>query len=102
MILTQYAMLCFELSKELSTAFPALGLFEALTDAFIGIGAGSDVEEALIGLRVLYYRRSPALHRQYDGALTLPELFHEVAGAAAERGQRLNILGMSSMGCPCI
>src|SRR6266540_1378833 len=88
-------MLCFELSKELFdvTAFPALGLFEALTDAFIRIGAGRDVEEALIGLRVLHYRGSPALHRQYDGALTLPELFHEVAGAAAERGQRLNILG---------
>src|ERR1700722_13659524 len=53
---------------------------------------GGDVEQALIGSCVLNDARPPALNRQDYGSLALFELFHKVAGPAAEGGQRLDIL----------
>jgi len=55
-----------------------------LSDAFIRVGASRNVEQSLISVRILDYCGSPALHRQRHRAFTLPEVFHEVARAAAE------------------
>src|ERR1700722_17853707 len=90
----RYAMDGFEFGKELVSvaAFALLGLFEALADALVSVGAGGDVEQALIGSCVLNDGRRPALNRQDYGSLALFELFHKVAGPAAEGGQRLDIL----------
>src|SRR5713226_5091693 len=73
---------------------PGLSFFhvrQALTDTFLNIGAGSNVEQALIGLSILHDRRGLSLHGKHHRALALLELFHEVAGAAAESGQRLDV-----------
>src|SRR5208337_1036896 len=51
------------------------------------------VEQALIGCGVLHHSRCLPIHRKYHGALALLELLHEVAGLAAESGQRLDVLG---------
>src|ERR1035437_3574316 len=93
MILTRYAACGFEFSKELLGVTPlsSLGLLQALADAFSSVGAGSDIEQALIGSRILHDGFSLALDREHDGPLALLELFHEIARAAAESGQRLNV-----------
>jgi hypothetical protein len=83
-----------ELSKEIANgpAFSATRFFESLTDALPGIGAGSDIKKALVGLRILHDRGGLPLHRQYYWTLASVQLLHEVTGAAAERGQRMDIL----------
>src|ERR1700674_2315274 len=95
MILTRYAMLRFKFRKELFdvAAFPPLGLLQALANSFENVCVGGDVEQALVGLRVLHNCRRFTLNRQDDGALALLELFHKVAGAAAEGGQRMDVVG---------
>jgi hypothetical protein len=67
-------------------------IIETLTDAFLCIGAGGNVEQALIGFGVLHDSRCLSLHSEHHGALALLELLHEVAGPATEGCQRLNIL----------
>jgi hypothetical protein len=57
-----------------------------LPDSFLLIRPGGQVEETLIGFGVLYNSRRLPIHRKHHGALALLELFHEVAGLAAERG----------------
>src|ERR1700723_2892150 len=93
-ILTRYAMRGFEFGKEILdvAAFAPLCLAEALANALTGIAAGSEVKEALIGLGILNHGNSLASHREHNGAFALLELLHEVAGPAAESGQRLDIL----------
>jgi len=73
-------------------AFAPLCVVEALADALAGVGAGSEVEEALIGLGVLNHSGSLAFNREHNGAFALLELLHKIAGSAAEGGQRLDIL----------
>src|ERR1039457_6927900 len=94
-ILTTYAMLGFKLGEKLSR-WPCPSCFhilQTLTDAFLLIRHGGKVEQALIGFGVLDNSRCLPIHRKHHGALALLELFHEVAGLAAERGQRLDVLG---------
>ena len=85
----------FKFRKELFdvAAFPLLGLLQALADSLENVRAGGDVEQALVSLGVLHNGRRFTLNRQDDGALALLELFHKVAGAAAEGGQRMDVLG---------
>src|SRR5467141_3397377 len=64
---------------------------QALTDTFRNIGASSNVEQVLIGLRILHDGRGLSFHSKHHGALALLELLYEVAGAAAECGQRLDV-----------
>ena len=59
-------------------------IIETLTDAFLCIGAGGNVEQALIGSGVLHDSRRLPLHRKHHGTLALLKLFHEIAGPAAE------------------
>jgi hypothetical protein len=74
-------MLGFELVEEFprrpGSFFPRV--FEPLPDAFSGISARSDVEQALIGFGVLYNRCRFASHREHNRALALFELLHEFA-----------------------
>ena len=64
-------------------------IIEPLTDAFLCIGAGGNVEQALIGFGVLHDSRRLPLYRKHHRALALFKLFHEVAGPAAEGRQRI-------------
>lgn len=70
---------------------PLCRVRQALADALLGIGARSNIEQALVGFGVLHDGRRFSLHGQYYGALGLFELFHKVAGSAAERRQRLDV-----------
>src|SRR5258707_6669072 len=88
-MLTRYATPGFELVENLPRR-PDLSLFrvlQALTYALPYIGTGGNVEEALISFGVLHDGRRLPLHRKHHGALGSLELFHEVAGPAAERCQ---------------
>ena len=44
-------------------------VIKPLTDAFLGIGAGSNVEQPLIGFGVLHNCRGFSLHGEHYGAL---------------------------------
>jgi hypothetical protein len=68
-------------------------VIKPLADAFLCVGTGRNVKQALIGLGVLHDSRCLPLHREHHRALALLKLFHEVAGSAAEGRQRLNVLG---------
>jgi hypothetical protein len=68
-------------------------VIQALTDAFLGIGLGSNIEQSLIGFGVLHDGRCFPPHGEHHGALVPSELFHEIAGPATEGGQRLDVLG---------
>src|ERR1039458_1550758 len=93
MVLTRYAVCGFEFGEEFLGVAPlsSLGLLQALADAFSSIGAGSDIEQALIGSRILQDGFSLAFDGEHDGPLVLLELFHEIARAAVESGQRLSV-----------
>src|ERR1035438_8562602 len=93
MILTRYAVRGIGFGKEVLGVAPlsSFGLLQALPDAFSSIGAGSDIEQALIGTRVLHDGFSVAFDGEHDGPLALLELFQKIARAAAESGQRLNV-----------
>src|ERR1017187_435717 len=95
MNLSLYAMSSFEFGKKILgvAPFPLPCLLQALADAFAGIGASRDIEQSLIGFCVLYDCRGSAFHGEDYRAFALSELFHKIAGAATERGERLNILG---------
>jgi hypothetical protein len=67
-------------------------VIKPLADAFLCIGAGGDVKQALIGFGILHDGGRLPLYRKHHGALALLKLFHEVAGPAAEGRQRLDIL----------
>ena len=95
MILTRYAVCGFEFGKELLGVAPlsSLGLLQALADAFSSIGAGSDIEQALIGSRILHDGFSLAFDGEHDGLLALLELLHKIARAAAESRRVPNAWG---------
>src|ERR1700722_15561889 len=102
MSLTRYAMRGFEFGEELFgvPALPVPGLFQALADAFASVGAGGDIEQALIGLGILHDSRGPAFDREHHRPLALFELLHKIARTPAEGSQRLNVLGDVDHGGP--
>jgi predicted nucleic acid-binding Zn ribbon protein len=61
---------------------------QTLTDTFLSIGAGGNVEEALIGLGVLHNGSGFSVHCQHHRTFRLFELFHEFTGRPAKRRQR--------------
>jgi hypothetical protein len=68
-------------------------ILQTLANGFRIIGAGGKVEQALIGCGVLHDGRRLSVHGKHHGAFALLELFHEVAGLAAESRQRLDVFG---------
>ena len=71
----------------------ALGhVFTALPDAFFGVCLCRDIEQALIGFSVLYYRGGLAVDRQNHRALRLLELLKKRNGIVPKRGQGMNVL----------
>src|SRR5580692_4930308 len=85
----------FELVEELPRG-PCPSFFhilQALTNAFLCVGACGNVEQALISLGILDNSRRLPLYGKHYGALALLELLHEVAGTSAEGRQRLDVLG---------
>jgi hypothetical protein len=67
-------------------------VLQTLTNTFFRVGSGGNVKQALIGAGVLDDSRGLTLHSEHQGALGSFELFYEIAGTAAERRQRLNVL----------
>jgi hypothetical protein len=94
-MLTRYAKRRFELVEKLSCRpeFSFLRVFKALTDSFLCISVGGNVEQMLIRFSVLNDGRGLAIHRKYHGALTFFQLFHEVTRPATEGRQRLDRAG---------
>src|SRR5580700_1705651 len=87
-------MFGFELREELPR-WPGLSfarVLQALPDSLICLGACGDIEQPLIGLRVLYNSCRLALHGQHNWPLALLELLYEIAGSPAESSERMNIL----------
>jgi hypothetical protein len=80
-----------ELSKRPSSA--SCGVTQALTDSFTGVGLGRNIEQPLVCFRILDDRSSLSLDSEHHRPLTPLELLHEVAGAAAKRRERLDVLG---------
>src|SRR5690349_18044409 len=95
MILTRYAMPGLEIGYEFAnrSPFSSAGLFQPLPDPFFGVRAGRDVQKALLGFGILYNSGCLSLHCQDKRALALPQMLHEIARAAAEGGQRMDIFG---------
>jgi hypothetical protein len=94
MILTRYVMSGFELGEELfgGTAFAEPRFFQSLTDPFIDIGAGGDVQEPLVRPGILHDGGSLAFYGQHYGPLTFPELPHEIPRPSPKRRQGLDVL----------
>ena len=69
----------FELVEKLSCdpEFSFFRIFKALTDSFLCIGSGGNVEQMLIGFSVLNHGRNIPLHLRHHGALTFFQLFHK-------------------------
>src|ERR1039457_688833 len=87
-MLTRYAMPCFKLGEKLPDgAEPAVPcIFQTLPDALVRVGVSGDVEQVLIGFRILNYGLSFALNCQHHGAPVLLKLFHEPGGIAPKAG----------------
>jgi hypothetical protein len=72
----------------------ALGpVFQPLAERFVDVRPGSNVQQPLIGLRILYHGSGSAFNRQDNRALTFAQALHKVRGIAAEAGQRMDVLG---------
>src|SRR5271168_988925 len=67
-------------------------VFQSLANSFARVGCRCDVEQPLVGFCILDNGGGFALHCEDYRALAPLELFEEVRRAAAEGGQRLNIL----------
>lgn len=79
-------------------AFPHV--FETLTDAFVDVGCGGEVEEALVSGGVLDDGFGFAVDGEDDGALGGFELLHELDGVIAEGGEGLDVFGDVDHGWP--
>jgi hypothetical protein len=66
-------------------------VIKPLADAFLSIGARGDVEQALIGFRILHDGGGLSVNREHYGAFGFLKLFHEVAGRPPKCRQRLNV-----------
>ena len=70
-------MLGFEIVEKLSRR-PDLSFFrvrQPLTDAFLHIGMGGNIEQALVGFGILHDSRCLSLHRKHHGALCFLSCF---------------------------
>lgn len=67
-------------------------IIQTLAKAFLGIGAGGDVEQTLIGLGILHNGGRLPLNCEHDGAFALLQLLQEFAGEASKGRDRLIIL----------
>jgi hypothetical protein len=94
-MLTAYAMHGFELVEKLlrGPSFSLFRVLQALTDAFLCINAGRNVEQALIGFGILHDGRCLPPHREHHRAFAFFLALDEVAGTPAESRQRLDVLG---------
>jgi hypothetical protein len=68
-------------------------VIEPLTNGLAYVGAGGNVEQALIGFCALDNGLSLALDGEHDGALALFERFHEIAGPTSKGRERLDVFG---------
>jgi len=64
---------------------------QSLADTLLRVGAGRDIEQALIRFGILDDGGGFALDREHDRAFRLLQLFHEVARRPAKCRQRLNV-----------
>jgi hypothetical protein len=74
-------------------ALAILGVFESLPDSFTCIRSSGDVEQTLIGRRILHYGFGSTLDRENDGTLVPLDAPDHLSRVAPEAGERLNILG---------
>jgi hypothetical protein len=77
-----YAMLAANLVKDFSGGAGAsvCHILQTLTDTLFGVRSGGDVQQALVGFRVLDNGGGFSVHRKHHRAFGLPELFHKVTG----------------------
>ena len=70
---------CVEFAEKLSCRpeFSFFRIFKALTDSFLCIGVGGNVEQMLIRFSVLNDSRSLPIHRKHYETLTFFQLFHK-------------------------
>jgi hypothetical protein len=78
-MLARYAVSRVELIEKLScrSEFSFFRIFKALTDSFLCIGVGGDVERMLVGFSVLNDGGGLPIHRKHHGTLTFFQLFHK-------------------------
>src|ERR1017187_6294868 len=68
-------------------------VIQSLTDGFVHIGTGGDVQQALVGRRVLHDGGGLALYGKHHGPFALPEVLHKIARTATVSRQRLDDFG---------
>src|SRR5579859_227160 len=83
----------FELAEKLSgwAELASSGVLQTLTNSFLNISAGRNVEELLIGFSILHHSGGFPFHGKNHWPFGLSELFHEVAGSPPEGCQRVDI-----------
>jgi len=64
---------------------------ETLADSFGSVGLRCDVQQALVGLGVLYNRFGFAINGKYERVLGFFEMFQELCGISAESRHSLNV-----------
>jgi hypothetical protein len=77
-----------------------LGIVQTLADALMRISASGDVEQVLIGFRILNHGLGFTLDRKHYGASAPLELFHELGGVAPKAGKRTDIFRDVEHGSP--
>src|SRR5690349_19332403 len=94
-MLTRYAMSRVELVEKLSCRpeFSFFRVFKALTDAFLCISMGGNVEQMLISFSVLNHGRGLPIYRKHHGTLAFFQLFHKVTRPATKGCERLDVFG---------
>jgi hypothetical protein len=82
-------------------AEPAVpGIVHSLPDALIRIGASGDIEQMLIGFRILNHGLGFALNRKHYRASAFLELFHQLGGVAPKAGERTDVFRDVEHGIP--
>jgi hypothetical protein len=79
----------FKLGKELArrTDLSSSRIFQTLTDSLFCVSLCGYIEQALVCFGILHHGGGSSVDCKYERALALPEMLHELAGRAAERGQ---------------
>jgi hypothetical protein len=79
-------MLRSEFGKEFpdGSSLPIARFFKTLADPLVHVGLAANVEQVLVRLGILDDGRSLAFHRDYDRALAILELLHELTRAVSE------------------
>jgi hypothetical protein len=75
-------MLAANLVEDLSRrkSATACHIIQALANALFRIRSGGEVQQALVGFRILDDGGGFSVHRKHHRAFGLPELFHKVTG----------------------